>query len=40
LGFSGLNEDVLRDFTDPDNPQIFASTEDWDGERASDRLWS
>ena len=40
LGFSGLNEDVLREFADPENPQIFASTEDWDGERASDRLWS
>ena len=40
LGFSDLNEDVLREFADPDNPQVFASTEAWDGERASDRLWS
>ena len=40
LGFSDLNEDVLREFADPDNPQVFASTEAWDSERASDRLWS
>ena len=40
LGFSGLNEDVMREFADPDNPEIFASTETWNNERAHDRLWS
>lgn len=40
LGFSGLNEEVLREFADPDNPEVFASTEAWDNERAHDRLWS
>ena len=40
LGFSGLNEEVLRQFADPDNPEIFGSTEGWDHERAHDRLWS
>jgi len=40
LGFSGLNEDVLKQFVDGDNPGIFASTEAWDNERAHDRLWS
>ena len=40
LGFTGLNEDVLREFSDPDNPEVFASTEAWDNERAHDRLWS
>lgn len=40
LGFTGLNEDVLREFSDPDSPEVFASTEAWDNERAHDRLWS
>jgi len=40
LGFSGLDEEVLREFADPDNPEVFGSTEDWDNERAHDRLWS
>lgn len=40
LGFTGLNEDVLREFSDPDCPEVFASTEAWDNERAHDRLWS
>ncbi|HIG57446.1 MAG TPA: mandelate racemase/muconate lactonizing enzyme family protein [Candidatus Handelsmanbacteria bacterium] len=40
LGFTGLNEDVLREFSDPGNPEVFASTEAWDNERAHDRLWS
>ncbi len=40
LGFTGLNEDVLREFSDPDGPEIFASTEAWDNEGAHDRLWS
>jgi len=40
LGFTGLNEAVLREFSDPDSPEVFASTEAWDNERAHDRLWS
>ena len=40
LGFTGLNEDVLREFSDPDSPEVFASTEAWDNEGAHDRLWS
>jgi L-alanine-DL-glutamate epimerase-like enolase superfamily enzyme len=40
LGFTGLNEDVLREFSDQDSPEVFASTEAWDNERAHDRLWS
>ena len=40
LGFTDLNEDVMREFADPDGPKIFASTEDWDDEQAHDRLWS
>ena len=40
LGFTGLNEDILNEFVDKDNPGIFESTEKWDNERAHDRLWS
>ena len=40
LGFTDLNEDVMREFADSGDMEIFASTEDWDDERAHDRLWS
>ena len=40
LGFSGLNEDLVREFVDPENPEYFGATEEWDEERAHDRLWS
>ena len=40
LGFSSLNEDVLREYADPAAPEIFGPTEEWSDERAWDRLWS
>ncbi len=40
LGFTDLNEAVLKEFVDKDNPGIFDSSARWDGERAHDRLWS
>lgn len=40
LGFSGLNEDLLREHMDPRQPGYFESTEEWDSERSHDRLWS
>ena len=40
LGFTGLNEEVIKAFVDVDNPGIFESTERWDNEGAHDRLWS
>ena len=40
LGFSGLNEEVLQSFADPDQPEIFGPTDEWDDERPHDRLWS
>jgi len=40
LGFTGLNEEVLRQFADPEAPELFAPTQEWDKERAHDRLWS
>jgi L-alanine-DL-glutamate epimerase-like enolase superfamily enzyme len=40
LGFSELNEDVMREFLDPDDAEIFGPSDAWDNERAWDRLWS
>ena len=40
LGFTDLNEEVVKAFVDPNNPGIFESTERWDNEGAHDRLWS
>ncbi len=40
LGFADLNREVLREFADPGAPGIFEPTEEWDHERANDRLWS
>ncbi len=40
LGFTELNEDLVRQHLDPDGPGFFAPTEAWSRERAHDRLWS
>ncbi|MFH1569224.1 MAG: mandelate racemase/muconate lactonizing enzyme family protein [Gemmatimonadota bacterium] len=40
LGFAGLNEEVMRQFVDPEDPGIFAPSDEWNRERAHDRLWS
>ncbi|MGC9468379.1 MAG: mandelate racemase/muconate lactonizing enzyme family protein [Anaerolineae bacterium] len=40
LGFTDLNEDVIREHIDPERPSFFESTEAWDKERSHDRLWS
>jgi L-alanine-DL-glutamate epimerase-like enolase superfamily enzyme len=41
LGFSGINEDVVREHLDPDDPVFFDTpTEDWNPRRGNDRLWS
>ncbi len=40
LGFTGINEEVVRAFLHPDDPGFFAGTEAWDNERPHDRLWS
>lgn len=40
LGFSGLNQEVLHSYADPEQPAIFGPTEEWDDERPHDRLWS
>ena len=40
LGFEGLNEEVLREFADPEAGEPFGPTDGWDSETAHDRLWS
>jgi L-alanine-DL-glutamate epimerase-like enolase superfamily enzyme len=40
LGFEDLNEDMVREHIDPDQPGYFESTADWDQECSWDRLWS
>ena len=40
LGFSGLDEEVLRAHLPPDEREPFAPTSEWDGEVSGDRLWS
>ena len=40
LGFSGLNDDVVAEFGDPDQGEPFGPTDEWDGDPAHDRLWS
>lgn len=40
LGFSGLNDDIVAEFADPDAPEPFGPTDEWDQLTAHDRLWS
>ena len=40
LGFSDINEEVVRQFIDPNDPGFFEPTGVWDKERSHDRLWS
>ena len=40
LGFADLDLDCCREFSDPNDPGCFESTELWNGEKSHDRLWS
>jgi L-alanine-DL-glutamate epimerase-like enolase superfamily enzyme len=40
LGFTGLNEAVIREHLDPGDPGYFEPTAMWDAEHSHDRLWS
>jgi len=40
LGFTNLNEELIREHLDPDDPGFFEPSEMWDSESAHDRLWS
>jgi len=40
LGFTGLNEQALETFRDPQDGGLSAPTDRWDSEKSHDRLWS
>jgi L-alanine-DL-glutamate epimerase-like enolase superfamily enzyme len=40
LGFTDLDEAVVREHLDPRDPGYFELTESWDKEQSHDRLWS
>lgn len=40
LGFTGLNEELLRRHLNPDIPDAWGSTDAWDREFSNDRIWS
>jgi L-alanine-DL-glutamate epimerase-like enolase superfamily enzyme len=40
LGIESLNDAVLAEHLHPDFPELWAPTDQWDDERAHDRLWS
>lgn len=40
LGIQSLNDEVLAQHLHPAFPQLWKSTEEWDGEWANDRIWS
>jgi L-alanine-DL-glutamate epimerase-like enolase superfamily enzyme len=40
LGFTDLNDAMIREHIDPDRPGFFEPTIEWDAERSHDRLWS
>jgi L-alanine-DL-glutamate epimerase-like enolase superfamily enzyme len=40
LGFSDINEELMRSHVDADDPVFFDAHEYWDRERSHDRLWS
>ena len=40
LGIESLNDDVIAEHLHPSYPDLWASTDQWNGEWAHDRLWS
>jgi L-alanine-DL-glutamate epimerase-like enolase superfamily enzyme len=40
LGFGEIDLECVREFLDPRDPLCFDSTDLWDNERSTDRLWS
>ena len=40
LGIESLNEDLIAEYVDPDDPGVWEPTDMWDNEVAHDRLWS
>ncbi len=40
LGFTNINEDLMREHIDPNDPHFFDPTDMWGKEVSNDRLWS
>lgn len=40
LGIDDLNDEVLKEHLNPEFPELWASTEQWDKEHSNDMLWS
>lgn len=40
LGFTDINEAVMREYLDADDPDFFGPSDHWNKERSHDRLWS
>ena len=40
LGFDDVNTELFAEHLDPQDPKLWAGTDDWDIERSHDRLWS
>jgi L-alanine-DL-glutamate epimerase-like enolase superfamily enzyme len=40
LGIEDLNDEVLREHADPERPELWASTEEWNKNWSHDRTWS
>jgi len=40
LGIESLNDEVIREHIDPEDPGLWEPTDEWDEERSHDRLWS
>ena len=40
LGIESLNEELIAEHVDPDDPGLWDPTDAWDDEVAHDRLWS
>ncbi len=40
LGFTDIDEDLMRGYIDADRPEFFGPSDQWDKEYSHDRLWS
>jgi len=40
LGITALNDEVIAEYLDPNDPDLWSPTEAWDHEFSHDRLWS
>ena len=40
LGPEDFNDEVLAEHANPDRPELWTSTDEWNDEYSNDRLWS